>query len=122
MQSMFSVWPYPLTVQEFPNRSNLQGELETLLADATQLRDSLRWQQSDDAGHSQELRQEIFNAIAKTLRRHRPDLKPSRGVYDRELRRRVGVYADAMRLIFHKVTGVEENLDRLIRGEIALPS
>jgi hypothetical protein len=100
----------------------LRAELNALQAKASELRDDLLGQQAGDAGHSQEVRQEIFSAIARLLRTHRPNLKPSRGVYDRELRRRVGVYPDAMRLVFEKVTGVKENLDRLIRGEIALPS
>jgi hypothetical protein len=122
MKPMFSTWPYPLTVPEFPDYSTLAGELDRLITRATNLRDDLRGQQEGDAGHSQELRQEIFCAIAIAVRTHAPHIKPSRGVYDAELRRRVGPYVDAMRLIFGKITSVEENLDRLIRSEIAMPS
>ncbi|GLV27616.1 hypothetical protein TomTYG75_01430 [Sphingobium sp. TomTYG75] len=122
MRPMFSTWPYPLSVPEFPDHASLIAELDALRSRAVDLRDSLRSQQADDAGHSQELRAELFAAVARLLRKHRPDVKPNRGVYDSDLRRRVGVYVDAMRLIFHKITGVEENLDRLIRGEINLPS
>lgn len=122
MRPMFSTWPYPLTPPRFRDNAALSGELDALHAKASELRDDLLGQQAGDAGHSQEVRQEIFSAVARLLHRHCPNLKPSRGVYDRELRRRVGVYPDAMRLIFHRVTGVEENLDRLIRGEIAMPS
>jgi len=122
MRPMFSTWPYPLSVSEFQDHASLIDELDALLSRAVNLRDSLRGQQADDAGHSQELRAEVFAAVARLLRKHRPDIKPSRGVYDPDLRRRVGVYVDAMRLIFHKITGVEENLDRLIRGEISFPS
>lgn len=122
MRPMFSTWPYPLKVPDFRDNSALDAELAKLIAQALNLRDGLRGQQADDAGHSQEVRQEIFSAIARLLRIHCPKLKPSRGVYDTELRRRVGVYPDAMRLIYRKVAGVEENLDRLIRGEIAFPS
>jgi hypothetical protein len=122
MRPMFSTWPYPLTPPRFRDNATLEAELGALHTQASELLDDLRGQQAGDAGHSQEVRQEIFSALARLLRRHCPNLKPSRGVYDSELRRRVGVYPDAMRLIFQKVTGVEENLDRLIRGEIALPS
>jgi hypothetical protein len=122
MRPMFSTWPYPLTPPEFRDNAPLKAELDTLHTKASKLRDDLRGQQAGDAGHSQEVRQEIFSAVARLLRTHLPNLKPSRGVYDSELRRRVGIYPDAMRLIYQKVTGVEENLDRLIRGEIALPS
>lgn len=122
MRPMFSTWPYPLTVPEFRDNSALDRALAELHAQASSLRDDLRGQQAGDAGHSQELRQEIFSAIARLLRQHCPNLKPNRGAYDAELRRRIGVYPDALRLIFRKVAGVEENLDRLIRGEIALPS
>lgn len=119
---MFSTWPYPLAIPEFLDHAGLQGELEGLLASSTKLRDSLRGQQREDAGHSQEFRQELFNAIAQVVRAHAPDVKPNRGVYDPELRYRRGTYVDAMRLIFGTVAGVTENLDRLIRGEINSPS
>lgn len=122
MRPMFSTWPYPLTVPEFRDHSSLADALRALQSQANDLRDSLRGQQADDAGHSQELRMEVFAAIARLLRKHCPDVTPNRGVYDAELRRRVGVYADATRLIFNRITGVEENLDRLIRGEINFPS
>jgi hypothetical protein len=122
MRPMFSSWPYPLSVPDFQDHVSLMAELSELRSRAVDLRDSLRGQQADDAGHSQELRAEVFAAVARMLRKHRPDIKPNRGVYDADLRRRVGVYVDTMRLIFHKITGVEENLDRLIRGEISFPS
>lgn len=122
MKPMFSTWPYPLTVPVFRDNSRLKNELEDLLASSTHLRDWLRSQQADDAGHSQELRQEIFIAIVKVMREHCSTVKPSRGVHDPVLRRRVGVYVDAIRLIFSKITGVEENLDRLIHAEIRSPS
>lgn len=122
MRPMFSTWPYPLTPPKFRDNAALKAEIDELHTKASALRDDLHGQKADDAGHSQEVRQEIFSAIARLLRKHRPTLKPSRGLYDEKLRRRFGVYADAVRLIFRKVTGVEENLDRLIRGEIALPS
>lgn len=119
---MFSTWPYPLSIPVFRDNTTFEHELADLLQQATKLRDQLRGQQSDDAGHSQEFRAEVFATVAHLLREHCPSVKPNRGVYDPELRRRVGVYADAFRLIFRKITGVEENLDRLIRGEISLPS
>lgn len=122
MRPMFSSWPYPLSVPEFRDHASLMDELAALRSRTVDLRDSLRRQQADDAGHSQELRAEVFAAVARLLRKHRPDVKPNRGAYDPEMRRRVGVYVDAMRLIFHRITGVEEHLDRLIRGEIQLPS
>ena len=121
-RAMFSTWPYPLTIPEFADHTQLQAALKVLLESSTQLRDSLRGQQSDDAGHSQEFRQELFGAIARLLRAHAPDVKPNRGVYDPELRLRVGQYVDVVRLIFAKVAGVVENLDRLVRGEIGMPS
>jgi hypothetical protein len=122
MRPMFSTWPYPLSVPEFQDHSALADALHKLQSQATDLRALLRGQQADDAGHSQELRAEVFVAIAKLLQKHCPDVKPNRGVYDAELRRRVGVYVDATRSIFSKITGVDENLDRLILGEIGFPS
>ena len=119
---MFSTWPYPLDPPKFRDNTKLVAELSELVAVADELRQDLRNQQADDAGHSQELRQEVFSAIARLMQKHCPDVKPNRGVYDSHLRRRVGIYVDAMRLIFSKITGVQENLDRLIRSEMHYPS
>lgn len=121
MCPMFSTWPYPLSVPVFRDNTALRLELSALSKAAIDIRNALRAQQEEDAGHSQELRAEVFASIARLIRQHCPELKPSRGVYDTELRRRVGGYVDAMRMIFAKITGVEENLDRLIRSEIAGP-
>ena len=119
---MFATWPYPLSIPELPDHTTLRGELEAMRADANALRNSLRAQQEQDAGHSQELRAEIFAAIAKLLSKHAPHVKPTRGVYDCELRRYVGVYVDAFDAIYVRITGVRDNLDRQIRGEIEVPS
>lgn len=119
---MFATWPYPLTVPEFQDHSDLRNELAALQASSAELRDSLRGQQSEDAGHNQELRAEIFSAVAIVLRRHCADAKPNRGVYDAGHQRRIGTYVDAVTLIYSKVTGLSDNLDRLIRTEIRVPS
>lgn len=115
---MFSTWPYPLTPPKFRDNSALLSELQNLLGEATRLRDVLRSQQADDAGHSQELRAEIFISIVEALRKHPIGVPASRGVYDAEFRQRRGGYVDAVRFIFKQITGVEENLDRLIGQEI----
>lgn len=119
---MFSTWPYPLTVPEFRDNNILINELRELHASSEELTRSLRGQQSEDAGHSQEFRQKLFSAIASLLRRYAPNVKPNRGVYDPEQRKRVGNYVDAIRLIFDRITGTSENLDRLIRSEMHFPS
>lgn len=122
MQPMFTRWPYPLAIPQTDDRAGLTRELDALLTQASDIRDLLRAQQADKAGHSQELRAEIFAGAARIVRQHCPDTKPSRGVYDREFRRWIGSYADAMRLILSNIIGVTENLDRLIRAEINHPS
>ena len=118
---MFSTWPYPLSVPQFRDNEILRRELRDLQKVSGELTESLRGQQADDAGHSQEFRQELFNAIARLLRKHAPHLKPNRGVYFPELKRRSGPYVDAVRLIFDGIAGTKENLDRLIRGEMEHP-
>lgn len=118
---MFSTWPYPLTIPEFRDNTALKAELNAVLEFSRDLRASLQQQQSDDAGHNQELRAEIFASCARTLRRHRPELKPNRGVYDAKFRRRVGAYVEAIGLIYSEIAGQSDNLDRLIRGEMKHP-
>ena len=123
---MFSTWPYPLDPPKFRDNDRLNAELTELLAETNKLRQDLRNQQADDAGHSQELRQEVFNALARLFRKHAPDVKPNRGTYDEhpdpKKRKRIGNYVDAMRLAFGTVVGRDESLDRLIRSEIHYPS
>ena len=118
----FSTWPYPLDPPKFRDNEALGVELREFVFEAEKLRDSLRGQQSEDAGHSQEIRMEVFASLARLFRKHAPDVPPNRGVYNPDKRQRYGAYVDAMRLAFARITGANDNLDRLIRGEIHLPS
>lgn len=121
-QPMFAKWPYPLSVPEIADRSRLEAQLRALLSEASDVRDLLRGQQEEDAGHSQEMRAEIFASIARLLRKHCPDVPPNRGVYVSEMRCRVGPYVDGFGMIYHKVAGTSDNLDRQIHQEIEVPS
>lgn len=119
---MFSTWPYPISEIEFPDREGLRSELAKLLDYSKILHRDLQGQQKGNEGHNQEIRQEIFSDIVLLMREHLPDLEISRGVYDSESREYVGQYVEALRYIFHKISGVHDQLDRLIKEEIRNPS
>lgn len=118
---MFSTWPYEKAFAGLFDHSALQVELEKLKTDATDLLKMLRGEQGADAGTSQELRFYIFNEIINAIKRHLPDFVPKQGVYHANMRQFVGRYPDAIRHIYKEITGLDEQLVRLIRMMVKDP-
>ncbi len=111
---MFSTWPYEHEFPDAPDRSSIRDSVSTLHAFATRLRRNLASEQQADAGTSQEIRAMIYYDALEAVKRHLPNLKPSRGVYDPELDRYVGRFPEAMRHIYREITGLDEQIVRLI--------
>jgi hypothetical protein len=119
---MFSTWPDDSPPPPMPDPERLVDQLSGLQTFAEFLSQQLRYQQEADAGHSQEIRAMLFDAIAYVLQVELPHIRASRGTYDRELRRRVGVYPDLVRRIYREISGANEMLDRLINAQVQHPS
>jgi hypothetical protein len=124
-RAWFSTWPYEHEFDPFPDRDRLRADLEAVVAFTSRLARNLRGEQGGDAATNQELRFYIFMEIYGAVRRHLPALTPRQGVYvqldDENTRRRVDPFPDTMRHIYSEITGVDEQLVRLIRDCVKDP-
>lgn len=64
------------------------------------------------------IRYRIIAAIAEVLDDALPDLRPSRGTYDATTKQFYGVYPAVVCRIFLEITGLNEQLDRLIKEQV----
>lgn len=124
-RAWFSTWPYEREFAEFPDRERLRAELEAVEEFSSRLERNLRGEHVGDAATNQELRFYIFMEIYGAVRRHLRDLTPKQGVYakldDENTKRRVDPFPEAMRHIYAEITGVDEQLVRLIRNCVKDP-
>jgi len=124
-RAWFSTWPYEREFAEFPDRERLRADLEAVVEFSSRLERNLRGEHAGDAATNQELRFYIFMEIYAAVRRHLRDLTPKQGVYakldDENTKRRVDPFPEAMRHIYAEITGVDEQLVRLIRDCVKDP-
>lgn len=112
---MFSTWPEDSKPPPVPDFDTLRFELDKLAVFVDYLRGCLRYQQSEDAGHSQEIRAMLVYDIVRALHEIVPEVPPSRGTYDAVDKRYVGSFPEAVIAIYHKITDAyDERLDRLL--------
>lgn len=118
-RAWFSTWPYENEFDEFPDRDKLRADLEAVLAYSSRLVRNLRGEQREEAATNQELRFTIFFEVYGAVRRHLPSLTPKQGVYaqldDEKTKRRVDPFPEVMRHIYAEITGIDEQLVRLIQ-------
>jgi hypothetical protein len=121
----YATWPYEHEFDEFPDRESLRAELQKVHAFSSRLMAVLQGERGADAGTNQELRFYIFSEIAAAVRKHLPAFNPKQGVYhaeyDTRIKRFVGPYAEAIRHIYQEITGLDEQLVRLIRMMVKDP-
>lgn len=124
-QAMFSTWPYEHEFEAFPDRAQMRKDLENLLKFAERLHRNLRGEQAADAATNHELRYYIFKDAYVAVRRHLPGLKPTQSKFaaleSEKTKRYVDPFAEAMRHIYAHITGIDDQLVRLIRMVIQDP-
>lgn len=124
-RAMFSTWPYEHEFDDFPDRDRMNADLQNLLKFANRLFRNLRGEQAADAATNQELRYYIFKDAYVAVRRHLPGLKPQQSKFEaleaEKTKRYVDPFAEAMRHIYAEITGIDEQLVRLIRMVIQDP-
>ena len=112
---MFSTWPEDLKPPPIPDFDSLRTQLEELAVFADYLWGCLRYQQSEDAGHSQEIRAMLVYDVVRALVEIVPEMPPSRGTYDAVDKRYIGSFPEAVIAIYHEITDAyDERLDRLL--------
>lgn len=112
---MFSTWPEDSKPPSIPNFDALREQLEERSIFADYLHKCLRYQQSESAGHSQEIRAMLIYDIVRVLVEIVPEVPPSRGTYDAVEKRYLGSFPEAVIAIYHEITeAYDERLDRLL--------
>lgn len=118
-QAWFSTWPYEHEFEPFPDRAQMRADLEAVITFSSRLVRNLRGEQQGDAATNQELRFYIFMEIYGAVRKHLRELTPKQGVYakldDENTKRRVDPFPEAIRHIYAEITGIDEQLVRLIQ-------
>lgn len=92
---MFSTWPEDSKPPPIPDFDALRARLEEMAVFANYLHGCLRYQQSDNAGHSQEIRAMLVYDIVRALVEIVPEVPPSRGTYDAIEKRYIGSFPEA---------------------------
>jgi hypothetical protein len=122
----FSTWPYEHEFKEFPDRVQLSAKLQEVLEFSERLVATLRGEQQADAATNQELRFYIFKDAYAAVRKNLPDFTPKQSTYgeldDEKTKRFVDPFSEAMRHIYAEITGLDEQLVRLIRMVIQDPN
>ncbi|MBX9880333.1 MAG: hypothetical protein K2X73_00020 [Sphingomonas sp.] len=118
-KAWFSTWPYEHEFDMFPDRERMRADLDAVIAFSSRLVRNLKGEQKGDAATNQELRFYIFMEIYGAVRKHLPRLTPKQGVYakldDENTKRRVDPFPEAIRHIYAEITGIDEQLVRLIQ-------
>ncbi len=97
----------------------LLADLAELRAKAEDLTESLQIEIQQDISHSSEIRFDIvFNALGD-LHEHFPEIKLSRGNWDREYKCSFGRVPDYVRRVFFEITEQNEKLDGVIKDVVA---
>lgn len=112
---MFSMWPQKVRPHDLPDWdllvSNL-GFLENLARNATL---AIAFYRHHELSMGPLLRYRIVSSAMDALEQALPDVKPSRGTYDKDTKRFNGAYPDLIRAIYKEITGEAEQLDRQIK-------
>ena len=112
---MFSMWPQEVRPHDLPDWQllvNNLGFLENLARNATL---AIAFYRHHELSMGPLLRYRIVSSAMAALEHALPDLKPSRGTYDKETKGFNGAYPDLIRVIYKEITGEAEQLDRQIK-------
>lgn len=112
---MFSMWPQEVRPHDLPDWdllvSNL-GFLENLARNTTL---AIAFYRHHELSMGPLLRYRIVSSAMDALEHALPDLRPSRGTYDKDTKGFNGTYPDLIRAIYKEITGEQEQLDRQIK-------
>jgi hypothetical protein len=112
---MLSMWPQDVRPPYIPDWDLLVrnlGFLENLARNATL---AIAFYRHHELSMGPLLRYRIVSSAMDALEQALPDVKPSRGTYDRDTKGFNGTYPDLIRAIYKEITGETEQLDRQIK-------
>jgi hypothetical protein len=112
---MLSMWPQELRPEAAPDWNTLQEQLNTLLNLLQNVTLNVLFYKDNRISVASAVRYSIVGSAMETLSQALPDVKPSRGTYDKDTQRFNGHYPDLIRAIYKEITGEDEQLDRVIK-------
>lgn len=112
---MLSMWPQELRPPDLPDWDLLLKNLEFLENLARNATLAIAFYRHNDVYMGSLLKYRIVSCAMDALGQALPDLKPSRGTYDKETKGFNGTYPDLIRAIYKEITGETEQLDRQIK-------
>lgn len=117
-RSMFSMWPEEVDDALLPDLDEVGKHLEHLQLFARNVAIVVAKYRFHDLPFGQLIRYRIVHAIADAVAEALPQLKPSRGTYDKETKGFNGIYPDLIRAIYQEITSEGEQLDHLIKEQV----
>ena len=117
-RSMFSMWPEEVDEKLMPDFDRVKRELDHLHLLASNAIIVIVKYRFHDLPIGQLIRYRIVASAADAVAKALPDMKPSRGTYDKETKGFNGPYPDLIRAIYKEITGEDEQLDRLIKEQV----
>lgn len=115
---MLSLWPEEVSTELIPECDAIAEQLKSLQVLGWNVAIMIAKYRHHELPHGPLIRYRIVAAITEVLDAALPDVRPSRGTYDATTKQFDGVYPALIRRIFLEITGLNEQLDRLIKEQI----
>lgn len=115
---LLSLWPEEAVDELMPDFDEAKRQLEHLRTLGQNVAINLVQHRYADLPFGQLIRFKVVSAICRVLDVYVPHLRPSRGTYDRTSKQFYGVYPAIVRRIFLEITGLHDQLDRLIKEQV----
>lgn len=115
---MLSLWPNEVVDELMPDFAEVENQLRHLQKLAWHLSITLLAYRKADLPLGPFIRFQIVALTAAALDEFAPDLKPSRGTFDATTKQYHGHYPAIIRRVFLEITGLHEQLDRLIKEQV----
>lgn len=115
---LLSLWPEEVIDEIMPDFDEARQHLQELKNLGQHLAINIAQHRYAKLTFGNLIRFKIVAGICSILDEHWPSLRPSRGTFDDVSKRYEGNYPAVVRQIFREITGLNEQLDRLIKEQI----
>ncbi len=115
---LLSLWPEEVIDEIMPDFDEARRHLQELKNLGQHLAINIAQHRYAKLTFGNLIRFKIVAGICSILDEHWPSLRPSRGTFDDVSKRYEGNYPAVVRRIFREITGLNEQLDRLIKEQI----
>lgn len=115
---LLSLWPDEVVDEIMPDFDEVRRQVEHLQLLAHNLAITIVAHRKAELPFGPLIRFQIVAATARALEELVPNLKPSRGTYDATTKQYYGHYPAIIRRVFLEITGLHEQLDRLIQEQV----